>query len=122
MINLSHDSRPVRDSVVPMINVAFLLLIFFLMTAVIAPPDPTEVTLPEAAIEAEAVAPETLVISANGALVYGQLQGDDVFTAIPGGSLRIRVDAELDGAVLARIAVRLAENGVTTIQLVTVSR
>ena len=34
-----------------MINVAFLLLIFFLMVAVIAPPDPFAVALPEADAE-----------------------------------------------------------------------
>ena len=31
---------PTRDSTVPMINIVFLLLIFFLITAQIAPPAP----------------------------------------------------------------------------------
>ena len=41
-------SRPhtPRESVVPMINVVFLLLIFFLMTAQITAPTPVEVTPP----------------------------------------------------------------------------
>jgi periplasmic protein TonB len=36
----SPPRRPRAESVVPMINVVFLLLVFFLMTATIAPPDP----------------------------------------------------------------------------------
>lgn len=41
--------RPRAESIVPMINVVFLLLIFFLMTAQIAPPDPFEVAPPNCA-------------------------------------------------------------------------
>ncbi|MBL4543543.1 MAG: biopolymer transporter ExbD, partial [Rhodobacteraceae bacterium] len=45
-----RPTRP-REPVVPMINVVFLLLIFFLMAAVIAPPEPFGVTLPRAAAD-----------------------------------------------------------------------
>ena len=41
--------RKPPESIVPMINVVFLLLIFFLMTAQIAPPDPFEINPPDSA-------------------------------------------------------------------------
>ena len=43
----ARPRRP-RESAVPMINIVFLLLIFFLMTATIAPPAPFAVTPPAA--------------------------------------------------------------------------
>jgi biopolymer transport protein ExbD len=41
--------RPRGESVVPMINVVFLLLIFFVMTATIVPPDPFAARPPSSA-------------------------------------------------------------------------
>ncbi|NHX27772.1 biopolymer transporter ExbD, partial [Escherichia coli] len=41
-----HPRRDRGENIVPMINVVFLLLIFFLMTAQIGPPAPIDVTPP----------------------------------------------------------------------------
>ena len=43
-----RPARPARENIVPMINVVFLLLVFFVMTAQIAPPDPFDIAPPEA--------------------------------------------------------------------------
>ncbi len=48
--------RPRAESILPMINVVFLLLIFFLMTSRLAQPDPVEVAPPEAAAGQDAAA------------------------------------------------------------------
>ena len=105
-----------------MINVAFLLLVFFLMTAVIVPPEPLEVAPPEASTEPDDVAQNVLVITAEGALALGQLRGEAVFEGLGDSTLRVRADAGLEGADLARILARLSEKGVTEVELVTVPR
>ena len=122
MIQLARNKRSRQDSVVPMINVAFLLLVFFLMTAVIVPPEPLEVTPPEAAAEAGDVLPDVLVVTAEGTFALGPHRGEAVFAALPEGPLRIRADAGLDGAELARLVGQLSEHGVTSVELVTVPR
>lgn len=122
MIRLTHSRRDRPDSVVPMINVAFLLLIFFLMTAVIAPPDPVDVTPPAADGESADPREGTLFVLADGVLVLGSLRGEAVFGALPEGRLRIRADAGLEGAELARLLARLARSGIAEIDLVTVPR
>lgn len=122
MMRLTAQERPHRDSVVPMINVAFLLLIFFLMTAVLAPPDALTVALPEAETPVAEASPDVLVILADGNLALGNIRGDAVFEALPDGPLQIRADAGLEGAVLARIMKRLAAQGVTSIELLTAPR
>ena len=105
-----------------MINVAFLLLVFFLMTAVIVPPEPLEVSPPEASSEADDVAQDVLVITAEGEFAMGQLRGEAVFEGLGDGALHVRADAGLDGTDLARILARLSEKGVTEVELVTIPR
>lgn len=120
MIRLPRTRRPSGDSVVPMINVAFLLLIFFLMTAVLAPPDPLDVTPPVAGAEDAGPETGTLIIDAEGNMALGDLRGDAVLAALPDGPLRIRADARFDGAALARILARVALQGVSRVELITV--
>lgn len=116
-----RPARP-RENVVPMINVVFLLLIFFLMTAVIAPPEPFGVALPRAAGGDTPAPGATLFVGPDGALAYGQARGAAVFDALAGhdGVLEIRADAALPAEELARLLPRLASAGVADIALVTV--
>jgi biopolymer transport protein ExbD len=115
--------RPRGESIVPMINVVFLLLVFFLMTATIAPPDPF-VTTPPAAGAANATGRDgALYLSADGDLAFGAARGDDVFTAIPPDApLLLRADAALPASELATVLLKLAEAGVTDVRLAAVVR
>lgn len=118
---------PVRrrrgESIVPMINVVFLLLIFFLMTATITPPDPFATRPPEADAAAVAEPGEALFVGADGALAFGDERGDAVFAAIPAGApLLVRADAQLEAAALSTVLARLAEAGVSDVRLVAVAR
>ncbi len=122
MIRLVAERRVRADSIVPMINVAFLLLIFFLMTAVIAPGDPMEVTLPEAASDDLLGDGTVLVVSADGTLARGDLSGNAVFRGLKGVDIRVKADAALSGAELAKIFTRLRDAGVARAELVTVPR
>ena len=129
------------ESIVPMINVVFLLLIFFLMTAQVAPPDPFELTPPS--VTAEGVQAEgefTLYLGPDGALAFGDstdedealaaLQGaKDAYCAaggcsqdVPPPPLILRADAGVEGAQLARLMPRIAQVGFAEIRLVTVAK
>ena len=112
--------RP-RESVLPMINVSFLLLIFFLIMAQIEPAPPFPVTEPEAADQADPAAPERLLwVSAEGTLAHGGLTGEAALEALSGvapGPVLIRADAALEAAALARLLADLGARGITEITL-----
>lgn len=116
-------SRRARaESIVPMINVVFLLLIFFMMSAQLAPPDPFELMVPQTPEGAAPEAGNALYISDDGLLAYGEARGEAVFAALAGhqGPLQIRADRALDGAALARVLRRLAQARIAEAILVSV--
>lgn len=116
-------TRRKGESIVPMINVVFLLLIFFLMTATIAPPDPFSTEPPEAGTAEVADRQDALYVAADGTLAFGEARGEAVFTAIPGdAALLVRADAGLEAAALADVLGRLAAAGVTDVRLAAVAR
>ena len=130
------------ESIVPMINVVFLLLVFFLMTAQIAPPDPFDLSPPEMAQDGPPPEGEfTLHLGARGELAYRGMvldqeaalnalraakatycaaQGCDEASALP--PLVLRADAAVPGARLAALMPRLGALGFAEVQLVTVAR
>jgi len=117
--------RAMQDrAIVPMINVVFLLLVFFLMTASLTPPAPFEID----PVEAEGVLtdppPDTLHIAADGRLAYEAARGDAVFATLANRDadrpLPIRADSGLPASELAALLPRLAEIGIADIRLVTV--
>lgn len=114
--------RASREPVVPMINVVFLLLIFFLMTAQIVPPAPFDLVLPTADGQ-EDQGTATLYVNADGDIAYEALRGDAalaraVAVSDDGGPLRLYADATLDGTALARILAQLAALGATGVDIV----
>lgn len=117
--------QPVRragESVVPMINVVFLLLIFFLMSAVIAPPDALDVTPPTGTADERAEPGDALLMDAQGTLAFGTVVGDAALEAVPVGAVVIRADSAADGAALARVIARLAARGITDVTLTVAAR
>ena len=116
--------RPRAESIVPMINVVFLLLIFFLMSAQITPPAPFDVTLPESASDSAARPADTLYMDAEGRLAFNAARGAAVYDAIaaratPDTALQIRADARLEAQALARLLPELAARGILEIELLT---
>ena len=111
------------ESIVPMINVVFLLLIFFLMTAQITPPEPFPITPPEAEAEPAEAMPDTFYIAADGSFAYETARDRAVFEALRGRApdawpLTIRADADLPASVLATLLPELAAIGITDIALI----
>ena len=121
--------RATAEPVVAMINVVFLLLCFFMMTATLVRPSPFEVAPP---VSGSAEAPETPVleaplnVDADGRLAWNGLEGDAALAALaearagagPGAEpLEIRADAGLEGAKPAALVARLRELGVDSARL-----
>ncbi len=115
--------RPRAESIVPMINVVFLLLIFFLMTSHLAQPEPFEVTPPNADLDAEAKAEPVLYIDAEGRMHFDGSEGEDALERLSQASaddqvVMLRADAKLEATTLAAILRKLAAAGLSRAELV----
>ncbi|MGY6694488.1 MAG: ExbD/TolR family protein [Roseinatronobacter sp.] len=117
--------KPVRESVVPMINVVFLLLIFFLMSAQIAPPDPVEVELPVVELLDDPVAEgvRTVWLGRDGELQVEDASGDMALARLADipGAVALHADAGLSAAVFAHVLRQMAEAGITDVTLVAIA-
>lgn len=120
-------TRKANESTIPMINVVFLLLIFFLMTAQITPPEPFEVTPPEASVEAPATGQLVLHVSAEGEMAFGDAHGEeDVLAALDDfvevDELMLRADRGVPADLIASLLPKLAQAGVRHLNLVSTAR
>ena len=111
-MKFSAQRRPRRnENVVPLINVVFLLLIFFLLTAQITQPAPFPLTPPESASDVRAEDRDVLFISATGDLAWNEAEGETVWTAIAAqdgdAPVEIRADAATPAVTLAEHLDRL---------------
>lgn len=114
--------KPQGESIVPMINVVFLLLIFFLMTAQIAPPEPFEVAPPTAQKAAGPEADQVIYLSDKGVLQFQDSQGVAAIAAITRQgakpTLILRADGAAKGHRLAEVMADLRKAGFDRIELV----
>ncbi len=123
-MNFEPPPRPPQaESVVPMINVVFLLLIFFLMSAQLTPPDPFGVEPPESA-EGEPSAPTLILqVSVAGEMAFGEVEGEAALDALAaeaeGAPVTVRAHSELAATELAGILGGLASRGVRAVELAT---
>lgn len=110
----------------PLINVVFLLLIFFLIVARMTPPVPLAVKVPQA--EGQAVVGKlALYLAADGTRAFGEVRGDAALVALAracaapcGVPLMLHVDAQAPAVLLAALMRQLAGMGWADVQLVTV--
>lgn len=118
MIRLRDPRRQAQEAIVPMINVAFLLLIFFLMAAVLSPPDPVEVKLPTAEGGDLQTRDFLLVLSADGSL---ENSAGEVFhpSRLDGLTVRLLADRSLPARLLANTILQLEASGAAGITLTT---
>lgn len=130
---MSFDFQPPRrrsafDSTVPMINVAFLLLAFFLMTSTLAPATPFAVAPPHAAGGLPPEPAPILHVSAAGETGFLDLRGEaalDAFAAAAAASEtagRLRIDGGAEGRAAARILRELAARGLAAVDLAAVDQ
>lgn len=118
-----QPKRPRGESIVPMINVVFLLLIFFLMTSQLTPPEPFEVIPPKADMDTEAEAGPVLFVGAEGRISFEGLGGEQALAALADRSgersvVLMRADAGLEAKTLAAILRDLSKAGLSRVELV----
>lgn len=122
---------PRRETILPMINVVFLLLIFFLISARLTPPEPFAVTVPEAAEGDPGEAPMTLFMDATGQLGFRDALGEEAALAALAAALDtaavrdasprvlLRADKSVPGAAVAALLPKLGALGLSDVSLVT---
>ncbi|SIS50173.1 ExbD/TolR family protein [Phaeovulum vinaykumarii] len=134
------DPAPPRTrsgNLLPMINVVFLLLIFFLISAEMTPPQPLEVAPPETATDAprpEAAGLLRLFVDAEGQLGFQAARGPAALDALARAraaqcaetdcteappQLRLHADAALAAATLADLLGKLGAMGFAKVDLIT---
>jgi len=127
--------RPKRESenILPMINVVFLLLIFFLMSAQLAPPEPFAVELPVAAGEDAPDAELVIFVDASGEVGFRDALGKEAVLEVlaaelllicgscdtPEFTLKLRADGALAATDLAVLLPEFSLPGVHDIALMT---
>ena len=117
----------IDDRIMPLINIVFLLLIFFLVAGVIKEVEPLEVEPPTADVEA-APADLTLYISPEGRIALGdqilpaetaQANLGAAVSADPDQSIRLIADQGVETVKVIEILDTLRASGATRVKLVT---
>ncbi|NIJ40854.1 biopolymer transport protein ExbD [Parvibaculum indicum] len=114
------------ESVVPLINIVFLLLIFFMVAGELAAPTPFPLDPPKSSSdlasekrEAELFVSEDGKLSFNGADVTEETLAD-ALGAIPPEQVRVAADGKAEARLIGRLLAGLREAGVKRAFLVTV--
>ncbi|KMK67007.1 biopolymer transporter ExbD [Puniceibacterium sp. IMCC21224] len=137
------DLAPVRrtgENILPMINVVFLLLIFFLISARLTPPEPFPVTPPESQADGDTEGTLQLFLAADARLGFREHEGEEAVMAALSAELEVmcaelgcetpadrpplqlRADAMVPGSELARLMPVLGGLGFGRVELVVVSQ
>lgn len=127
-----YTGRPRKtldDEMIPLINIVFLLLIFFMVAGYIDQQDAMAVQAPESRVAAlRQDLGNTLQINAEGELAFGgnTLPLEQMVSAInqqqsPQATLFIKADKQLTAAQLAPVMRTLREAGFTQLRLLSLS-
>lgn len=124
-IQIAQDG-PVQEPMLPLINIVFLLLIFFMIAGSLQKLGPFEVD-PPASQTAEGQPEDTIVLwfSNTGEIGIDDLTGglDRLSSMLPadyiGRPVEIRADREVEGARVVHLLTRLQELGIEKVQLMT---
>jgi len=120
-----------EDGVLPLINIVFLLLIFFMLAGRLAAPDPFEVAPPDSASEGHlAIEDVVVLVAADGRLA---LDGVEMpaealqravaarVRAVPAVPVRLRADAAAEAIRVVGVMEDLRAAGVERLELLTVA-
>ena len=121
---MQQPQKPDIEPVLPLINVVFLLLIFFLMTGKLVKPSENTIAAPSQQREVEALLQEPelwLYVDRTGQLTFQQQQLKNlcILAKADRKSLVIFADAQLTGKLLNQTLAALAACGIHDIAVVT---
>ena len=113
--------RRARDSTIPLINVVFLILIYFLIVGSVAPPLDKDLELVQTSDLEGREPPDALVLGADGALSFrGAPMEPEAYMALhTEGPVRIVPDRAVPGTRLMEVTGALRSLGAPTVILVT---
>ncbi|MEM7068005.1 MAG: biopolymer transporter ExbD [Pseudomonadota bacterium] len=128
MIKFSnHTQKKEKDSTVALINIVFLMLVFFLIAGTIVPPMDSEVTPILSQEEQNAELENTFSIRADGATFYqgNASSPEDFMTSVLQAAksekplVRVLADKELSAVTLVEIINKLQAAGASSIRIIT---
>ena len=112
------------DDLIPLINVVFLLLVFFMLTGTLRPPESRDIDLPRIEQGAEADgAPPTLTLDREGRLhrngtpLRGAAREAELDALGTAELVRIRADHRVDSHLLLALVEQLRRAGTREIEL-----
>lgn len=119
-----------RESTIALINIVFLMLIFFLIAGTLAPPMDSEVALIKTADAERAEPPDALFVTADGQLrtrgeatdvnsFVTRLKAEEAIEGASELSARVAADRDLPATRLVDVVAELREAGVGKIRVVT---
>ncbi|MCH2066338.1 MAG: biopolymer transporter ExbD [Shimia sp.] len=113
--------RKKRDSTIPLINIVFLMLVFFLIAGTVAAPLDPDLNLVQTQDLEGREPPDALVLHVNGRLTFrGQQTTPEAYVADNGsGPTRIVPDRDVAAQRLMAVTGALRRAGATSVILVT---
>jgi biopolymer transport protein ExbD len=127
-----HSKKNEDDSILPLINIVFLLLIFFMIAGRLAVKDPFQVTPPQSNSEGKTEINETIIIVGDdGKLVFdGKIIEESNLEHLIVERLKInnetqiqlKADAEAEAINVVSIMELLRKAGVNKLQLLTLAK
>ena len=120
-----YPSRVKKESIIPMVNVIFLLLIFFLMTSSFIIPDPFELDKPNTYSSNKVSTEERLYISKTGKVFISDKVNENAWRYLEQSTpeeLLLIADSSFPAKDLLIISEKLKELGIIELNLLTNQR
>ncbi|MEE4118281.1 MAG: biopolymer transporter ExbD [Paracoccaceae bacterium] len=115
-------AKRTREPTIALINVVFLMLVFFMVAGTVAPPLSRDIRLVDAGGLGRAAPPDALVLMADGTLLHrGALVADPAawFARHGGAAARLVPDHDSPAARLDEVARALRQAGAERVLIVT---
>lgn len=124
-----HDPSPETDSILPLINIVFLLLIFFMMAGALHATDILEIEPPSSASQLpDAAGNDLVLLGADGSLAMANQAVEetdlrsmvqDHLRANPGAVIRLKADGKVEAGRVVEIMELLRAAGAEEMVLLT---